>query len=361
VRVLTIAPTLGVGGLERVAVDLANALATRGEEVTFAAADGPLAAELDAGVQRVTLHPRIGGREPRVVADTVVRVARAIRSVAPHVVHAHNVKMTGIAGAGLLPAELGRRSPSLVGTFHGVAPGEDRAAALLLRRAAGVACVSEALARRLEARRGHRDRLSVIPNGVAPAVPLDGPARAALDAELGLDEGRPVVAAVGRLMAVKAPERFLDAARLVAAEVPETVFLVIGDGPLRAALERRAAGIDVRFLGQRPDARRLIGRADVLVVSSESEGLSVVTLEALAAGVPVVSTPATGMAELLEAGAGIVAERPDARLLAEAIVSLLGDASARAAHGAAGRALVERRHGLTQMADAYQGLFERVR
>ena len=170
-----------------------------------------------------------------------------------------------------------------------------------------------------------------------------------------------MVAAVGRLMAVKAPERFLDAARLVAAEVPETVFLVVGDGPLRTALERRAAGVDVRFLGRRPDARRLIGRADVLVVSSESEGLSVVTLEALAAGVPVVSTPATGMAELLEAGAGIVTGRPDARLLAEAVVSLLGDPSAREAHGAAGRALVERRHGLTAMADAYQGLFERVR
>ena len=112
------------------------------------------------------------------VADTVARIARAIRSVDPHVVHAHNVKMTGIAGAGLLPGVLRRDSPSLVGTFHGVAPGEDRAAALVLRRASEVACVSEALAGRLEARRGHRDRLSVIPNGVAPAVPLDGPARA---------------------------------------------------------------------------------------------------------------------------------------------------------------------------------------
>ncbi len=356
-RVLTVCPSLDVGGLERIAVDLANALVERGAELAFAAADGPLAAGLDPRVRRIPLRAHARGRSPLSAAETAVRLARAVRAVRPDVVHAHNVKITGVAGVGLRLA--GVRRPALVGTFHGVAPGEDRAASLVLRAASEVACVSEGLAERLREAGGSHGRISVIANAVAPVAPLGAEARARIDADLDL-AGRPVVAWVGRLMPVKAPGRFLEAVRLIAAEVPEAAFVIVGDGPLRPALERDAPS-SVRFAGWRGDARELIARADVLVVSSDSEGLSVVTLEALSAGVPVVSTPVTGMAELLGGGGGIVAERPDPALLAGAVVSLLRDPAARGRHAEAGRRLVSRRYGLAAMVDAYEALFERVR
>jgi glycosyltransferase involved in cell wall biosynthesis len=379
-KVLTVSPSLDVGGLERIAIDLANALAERGAEVAFAAPDGPLGGELDERIARVEL--RAQGRSPAASLETASRIARAVRALRPDVVHAHNVKASGIAGVGVRLAAIpwpalggsaertagaargGARRPALVGTFHGVAPGEDRAAAAVLRLASAVACVSEGLAERLRGARGPGSRVTVIPNAVAP-IPTPAPAeRARLRAELGLGDG-PVVASVGRLMAVKAPERFVEMAALVAREVPSARFLMVGDGPLRPGLERRAAelglGDAIRFAGWRGDARGLIAQADVLVFSSESEGLSVAALEALSAGVPVASTPVTGMAELLGEGAGVVTERHAAPDLAAAVVALLADPADRARRGELGRALVERSYGLPAMVDAYAALFERVR
>ena len=145
-RVLTVCPSLDVGGMERIAVDLANALTARGAEVAFAAADGPLAASLDPRVRRFPLRAHARGRGAVATAETAARLARVIHAVRPTVVHAHNVRITGIAAAGRL---LSARRPALVGTFHGVDPGEDRAAGLMLRAATEVVCVSEGLAARL--------------------------------------------------------------------------------------------------------------------------------------------------------------------------------------------------------------------
>ena len=131
-RVLTVLPSFEVGGLERIAVDLGNALAARGHEVAFAADDGPLAAGLDPRVRRFPLGAAARNRGALDAARTAVGVARAVRAARPDVVHAHNVRITGLAAAGRLLA--GSRAP-LVGTFHGVDPGEDRAARLVLRAA----------------------------------------------------------------------------------------------------------------------------------------------------------------------------------------------------------------------------------
>lgn len=334
-RVLTVLPSFDVGGLERIAVDLGNAMVARGHEVTFAADEGPLAAGLDPRVRRFGLGAAARNRGALDAARTAVGIARAVRAARPDVVHAHNVRITGLAAVGRLLA--GSRAP-LVGTFHGVDPGEDRAARLVLRAASEVVCVSEGLAARLGSG-------VVIPNAVAPVAPAAVAPR-----------DRLVVAFVGRLMPVKAPGRFVEMAR----SVEGATFVVVGDGPLRPALELAAAGLDVRFLGWRTDARELIAQADLLVVSSDSEGLSVAALEALSAGVPVVSTPVTGMAELLGAGGGVVVPRFDASDLAAAVRALLADPAARARHGAAGRELIARRYGLDAMVDAYEALFARL-
>jgi glycosyltransferase involved in cell wall biosynthesis len=354
-RVLLAIAELGVGGAERVVVELADALTSNGHAVAVLAGPGRLWRELPTAVDAHRL-PQVGRSKPR-AALAAVRTARAVRAVQPDVVHAHNVKVTAICDAG---ARLARHRRPLLTTFHGVAREEYGPAARILRRADRVACVSTDLAQALVAAGLDGPRAVVIPNGIAPVAPLGDAARAALDAELDL-AGAPVVAMVGRLVPQKAPDSFLEVAAAVARTHPQTRFLVVGDGPLRAGLEARARDLQiaerVRFTGVRSDARALIARASLLLFTSDWEGLSIAALEALSAGIPVVSTAVEGMQALAAGGAvEIVPDRaPEA--LARAVGDLLSAPARRTEMGERGRALVAERFSLDAMTGAYAELY----
>jgi glycosyltransferase involved in cell wall biosynthesis len=173
-------------------------------------------------------------------------------------------------------------------TYHGVPHEEVDAAARILRLADLVACVSTDLMEQLAERGIPAERLAVVPNGVPDPEPTSAETMRALDAELGLGVGTPVVSVVGRLVPQKAHDRFLRAAKLVHEQVPEAKFLVVGDGELRAQTEALAAQLGladaVVFTGIRSDATTIIARSDLLVFSSDWEGLSIAALEALARG-----------------------------------------------------------------------------
>ncbi len=322
---------MALGGAERVVCSLATGLCARGHDVAVSGAAGPLDAELPPEVRRLVLAER--GRSPLGVAEWTLLEAVFVRAFRPHIVHAQNTKATVIAAAAGRLAR-GPRRPPVLATHHGAAVDDRARAARLLERAADeVVCVSEDL---LPAFSGD---VRVIHNGVAPPV----------RAQRGPDT---VVAFVGRLVEVKNPERFLRAAALV----DGARFMVVGDGELRPSLEALAAelGVDVTFTGAVPDARALIAQADVMVVSSNSEGQSIATLEALAAGTPVVSTPVSGMAGLLGDGAGIVVGDFTPEALAAAIAELVGDPARRTGMGAAGAKLVLERFSADDMVDRYE-------
>ncbi|OLE36374.1 MAG: hypothetical protein AUG48_07590 [Actinobacteria bacterium 13_1_20CM_3_68_9] len=137
----------------------------------------------------------------------------------------------------------------------------------------------------------------------------------------------------------------------------------MGDGPLRRRLESLAEGLAltgaVRFTGLRRDARPLIARSDVVAFSSDWEGLPMVALEALAAGVPVVSTEVEGMSELLGTGAGVVVP-PDADALAREIVALIRAPDRRAQMGRTGRERIATEFSVERMVAAYQGLYREL-
>jgi glycosyltransferase involved in cell wall biosynthesis len=244
-----------------------------------------------------------------------------------------------------------------------VTPEENRRAALLLRAADGVVCVSEDLVEGIVAAGLPRGRVELIGNAVPPAAALSAEEVATLDRELGLDDG-PVVTIAGRLVAQKAHERFVVAAREIAGRLPDARLLVVGDGPRRDEIQAQidAAGLRERVLmtGGRGDARAIIARSDVLVFSSDWEGLSIAALEALAAGTPIVATDVQGMRELLSEGAGAVVLRDEGTALGERVVALLGDHAERERMGAAGRALIETRYSLAGMLDAYEAAYERL-
>jgi glycosyltransferase involved in cell wall biosynthesis len=188
---------------------------------------------------------------------------------------------------------------------------------------------------------------------------------------LDLDVFRPLpdeskrydVLLVGRLVANKGLWTLLDALAEVRRSRPVTA-CVLGEGPLRGELERRVAahGLDVELVphvGSAEDVARLYNRSRILVCASTAEGGPRVTLEAMACGVPVVSTPVGMMPELVRDGENGFLFAWDARELAARIESLLGDAELRARVGEAGRASVqgfEARALVGELARAYREL-----
>jgi glycosyltransferase involved in cell wall biosynthesis len=311
---------MGLGGAERVVSSLASGLVARGHQVAISGASGPLDEQL-AHVHRLFLAER--GRSPIGVIEWTAREAAFIRSWRPDVIHAHNARATLIAAAA---ARLGRgpRRPPLLATHHGAAA-QDRgnAAKILLRAADEVVVVSEGT---LPAFAPATPR--VIHNGIPSAPTVTGE--------------RDGVLFLGRLEPVKNPARFLEVAR----RVPEATFTVVGDGSLRDELDGPAT-----FLGARDDARELLARAQLLLVTSDSEGMSIAVLEALAAGTPVVSTPVSGVREL--EGVRVV-ESFDPDDLARAVRELLQDPAQRSIMGAAGEKLVRERFSADAMVAAYE-------
>ena len=357
-RVLLTSPSMQVGGAERVMTLLAAELSERGHEVAIVAPPGPRDEDLrDVPHTRIPLHDR--GRSPLGAGRAVVELAGAIRALRADVVHAQNVKSGAVSA---LAARLGRRRrrARVLATFHGVLPAEYKSSAWLLRLTDHVACVSADVRERALAGGLPAKHATVVRNAVVPPEPLTEERRAPLDAELGLGDA-PLGLMIGRLVPQKNHDRFLRAAAVVAERVPDARFLILGDGPLRADIEAkvRAAGLGerVRLTGVRPDARDLIARSDVLVFSSDWEGLSIAALEALAAGVPVVSTDVEGMRELLAGGAGVTAPLDDGTALGECIAEVLSDPERRTQMGAVGRELVAAEFSLARMTDAYEALY----
>jgi glycosyltransferase involved in cell wall biosynthesis len=170
----------------------------------------------------------------------------------------------------------------------------------------------------------------VIHKGVTP--PDDLPTRNEARAALGLDPDDRVVGGIGRMVSQKRFDRWLH----VLSELPDDVKgVLIGDGPLRPDLHARAAALGVadrlRFTGFLPSVWAALPALDVLLLSSDTESMANVMLEAMAAGVPTVSTPVDGSAEALasEEGeaerVGIVTDDFSARGLIRTTRTLLDD------------------------------------
>jgi glycosyltransferase involved in cell wall biosynthesis len=360
-RVLLTIASMHSGGAERVVTTLAAGLAARGLDVALAAPHGPGDEELrDVHHERFALEPHEHGASGamRLTLD----LTGAIRRFQADVVHAQNVRYAAGARVACSLAHP-RRRPRLLASFHGVLPADYRNAARVLRTCDHVACVSADLLERIVAAGVPAGRASLVRNAVALPAPLAPRRREQLDRELGT-AGVPVVAIVGRLVAQKAHERFVLAARRVADELPDVKFLIVGEGPRAQEIQDQvtAAGLAAQTLltGQRTDAREIIARADVVVFSSEWEGLSIAALEALAAGTPVLSTDVHGMRDLLAGGAGAVVALDDGLALGARLVELLRDEPARAAMGRIGRELIAREYSLDAMVDAYAELYERL-
>jgi glycosyltransferase involved in cell wall biosynthesis len=161
---------------------------------------------------------------------------------------------------------------------------------------------------------------------------------------------RVVAVAACRLVRAKRVDRFLEALALARRETPQLHGVVVGDGPERGMLERIAQQLRLRpdgvtFAGRRDDVPSVLRSAHVLVVSSDHEGFPNVLLEAMAARLPVVTTPAGDAARIVRDGeTGFVVPFDDTGAMAKRLVDLGTKAELRRRLGDAGRTEVERRY-----------------
>ena len=159
--------------------------------------------------------------------------------------------------------------------------------------------------------------------------------------------GRCVVIAVGNLLPVKRLDRFIRAIALAQRDAPNLMTYIVGDGPERSQLQRLAAeagvlGTHLEFLGDRDDIPAIMAASDFFALTSEHEGLPNVILEAMAARLPVVTTPAGDAPFVVEDQVtGFVVPHDDADELGRRMVLLASSPEMRTNMGAAGRRKVE--------------------
>jgi glycosyltransferase involved in cell wall biosynthesis len=178
------------------------------------------------------------------------------------------------------------------------------------------------------------DRLAVVHSGINLDAARTAPPYG-VRARLGLADDVPVAVTVGALVPHKDHGTLLHAARRLTDRFPNLHWVLAGEGELRGVLEwlRDQLGLAdrVHFLGQVARPEGLIAEASVFVMSSREEGLGTSVLDAMARGIPVASTTAGGLGEMLGGGAGLLVPPANPEALADAIARILSDPALRAA------------------------------
>jgi glycosyltransferase involved in cell wall biosynthesis len=303
----------------------------------------------NAGEGSMIEYASLRGVQPHVIPEIVTefsltpRDAKALANLyalmrrhRPHIVHTHTAK------AGFLGRLAARMAgvPIVIHTYHGhVLHGYyGPVKSWLLRRMeqalAGITdrlvTVSEQVKAELVAHGVARaEKFTVIPLGFDLDSFLNSNAQCGqFRQEIGLSGAAKLVGIVGRLFPIKNHRLFLDAAATIAAQEQTARFVIVGDGPLRAALERHAQELGivdrVLFTGWRRDLPSIYADLDVLVVSSDNEGTPVSAIEAMAAGCPVVATRVGGLPDLITGQeTGLLVLPKDSEGLASAVLHLL--------------------------------------
>jgi glycosyltransferase involved in cell wall biosynthesis len=197
-------------------------------------------------------------------------------------------------------------------------------------------------------------RLTMIYNGVDSDYFRPPPA--------GQKAGHPRIVSIGRLVPEKAQETLIAAFRMVLRDLPDAKLWLVGDGPrqrfLEPLLQQLPPGRAALFPGQ-ADIRPFLLQADLFALSSVTEALPNVVLEAMAAGLPVVATHVGGVPELVLPGqTGLLVPPREPAPLAEAMTQLLTDADRRRSFGQAGRRRVEKHFSFNRMVQRHEAVFE---
>ena len=347
-RVTYVITKLDIGGAQETAIRSCVGLSRRGDDVVLVA--GPeigrngesFSTARDLGLDVIVLESLVRRISPLRDVRAFLRLRRLFVEQRPDVVHTHSSK-AGMVGR---LAAKAARVPAVVHTVHGwsfrsTQPAPVRLAYVLLERiaaAAGdavvvVSATDEAAGR--AARIGTRSRYACIRSGIdLDAWREDGLGQVRARSALHVPEGRALIGTVSRLAPPKDTATLVGAVESMVLSGRDVHLAVVGEGPQREALERRTAtgplAGRVTFTGARRDVATLMHGFDVFVLSSLTEGLPRVVIEAMAARVPVVATNVGGVGEVVDDGVtGLLVPPADTASLATAISRLLDDPALR--------------------------------
>lgn len=364
-RVLFLITGLGRGGAEAQLTQLALRLRARGWEVKVVSIIPPQAYEEmlhAAGIPVISL----GVRTKIPTLKPVVRLGGEIRRWRPQIIHAHMVHANLLARIVRLLAPV----PVLICTVHSIDE-EGRVREYFYRLTDSLCDLttqvsSAGLKRYVHQGAVPRHKIQYIPNGidVSRFRPNDK-TRIALREKLGL-QGRFVWLAVGRFYPAKDYPTMLRAFAEVSRKSHEAILLVVGEGPLRPAIEGLARDLQVqekvRFLGVRQDVAELMNVADAYVMSSAWEGMPMVLLEASACGLPIVATNVGGNSEVIVEGeTGFLVVPQDPGALTQAMLRIMRlPKTARRQMGQKARAHVKAHFDMERIVDRWEDLYRRL-
>lgn len=360
-----------IGGLENGLVNLINGMPEDRYRHAIVCIDRATAfsGRLRGGdVELVSIHKK-PGRDPA----AAWRLYRVFRRLEPDILHTRNL---GALDA-LLPAFLAGVKWRIHGE-HGWDVSDHQATSrknrLIRRMHAPLVTTYIALSRQIEdylcSRVGiDRRKIARIPNGVDTRRFRPAPDRASLKTALFpmFDADTRIIGTVCRLDPVKDPLNLLNAYACLLEASPKlrerTGLVVVGDGPMRGAVEQELDRLAIRdrslIAGSREDVPALLQAMDVFVMPSLAEGISNTILEAMATGLPVLATDVGGNRELIVDGeTGTVVPSSDPRALALALVDYVQDEAMAEGHGRAGRERVEDEFSLDTMVDRYVAVYD---
>lgn len=354
IRVCHISMCLQTGGLERLLVDFARFHDWKRFELQFLAltGDGQPAQDIRAeGCSARVLNACVKIRKLRSLAQLI----QHLKTQRPQIVHTHN---TYAQFYGALAAKWAG-TPVVINTQHGRGCGNGWKARwqfqLANRWTQRVVGVSQDAARLCQQQdRASHDKITTIWNGInLDRFAYCGPRQT------------PTAISVARLSAVKDFPTLLRAIPLVLSQVPDFRLKIVGDGPERGKLDtlirELRIGSQVELLGERHDVPKLLAESGFFVSSSLSEGISLTLLEAMAVGLPVVTTAVGGNPEIvLDGQTGRLAPVGDPVALARAIVELCAERDLWPAMGTLGRQRVEQHFEIRQMIRDYEALYEEL-
>jgi glycosyltransferase involved in cell wall biosynthesis len=349
VRVLQVVRP-AAGGMKGHVLQLAAGLRTHGFECEIAC-PGDSGLVHDALEANIAVHPVpiVGPLHPLRDPLAIVSLAEIIRERRPALVHAHGSKAGLIARMAMLMAG---RPPTIV-TVHnqvlygGISPlmrwvyvAMERR---LARRTARIITVSEALRSEMLESFGLASSLvTTVYNGLDLTPFLSGSDRAKARERYGIPSGALAIGLAARFAPQKALDVLVEAAVPVLEHYPEAYLVLAGSGPLLEFVRTRARTTPVRdrilFPGLETDMPGFLSSLDIYASAAIAEGLGLGTIEAMAAGLPVVSTTAGGTPEVVEDGmTGLLVPPGKAAPMTEALLRLAKDAALRKLMGEAGR------------------------
>ncbi len=347
------------GGQNQVLLTVLGLRSAGHRAILVAHPDGDLARRAAEGHDLVRLAPRY-----EVDLSTAWRLSRVIKQYGPDIVHAHDPHAVAVASLALsLGAPVPR--PPLVAArrvdFHMRGNSFSR---WKYRQVDCFIAASDAIRQMLVADGIPPSSVVTIHEGI-DVERVISTAPAAIHQELWLPTNAPIVGNVGALVPHKGQRYLVEAASLVLREVPDARFVVLGEGELRAALERQVAEAHLEkhvFLpGFRADVLAMHRAFDLFAMPSVTEGLGTSVLDAMAASKAVVATRAGGIPEVVvDKDTGFVVEPRDSRAMAAPIVRLLLDAGLRKRMGDAGLARVRAGFSAERMVAATLATYERL-